>query len=271
MCIFSPSLQGLDFSQKPDPMIRTGVCNRQIAKISEVHENHGFLDFKVPEKYHRLSISKNGAPILPTNDGRLFFYKNDLFACIINELKPGLAVTFNVIHSKTSNKYIATRVKPFQDQICAKTVTPVCENQTAVISSLSDQFGFVNFKLDEIHVKLSLAKNGAPFYPENNGTILFHRNGLFGCCMADLKIGAKVNFDVVHNKKSNRFMATKLTPVLQSKALEFAKNAILTKPKIRSNAQSVDRRPSIIDKLTIDFEEIRRASIDAQMVIFQSR
>jgi len=189
----------------------------------------------------------------------------------MGELKPDLTVTFNVIHAKTSNKYIATKVKPIADRIPVKTVTPVCKNQTAVITSLSDEFGFIKFKLEDIHVRLSLAKNGAPCYPENNGALLFHRNGLFGCCMADLNIGTTVNFDVVHNKKSNRFMATKLTPMVQSKRLEFAKNAILSTPKFRSNPPSLDMRVSIADKLAKDFEGIRRASIDAQMVIFQSR
>jgi len=279
MCIFSSSLAGftLALPQEPQPLQRTNVCTRQVARISSVNETYGFLDYKVPEKYHRLSLTKNGAIELPENGGRLFFHKNDLFACCIDDLEIGHQVSFNVIHSKISNKYIAVRVKASVPNTSKSArqqiiVTPVCENKTAKIASVSKDFGFVSYKLEDSFVKLSLAKNGAPCFPENDGKIFFRYTGLYNCSMAELKPGVEVTFDVFHNKRSNRFIASRVCLVPEKKSISYAKAALLSVPRVvRSNPPSIDRRPSLAEKLAKEFANIRRTSIETQLIISQIR
>lgn len=89
----------------------TPVRTKQVARIESTKGEYGFISFKVDEKDHQASITKNGAVSLPQNTGNLFFHSSELVACAMFELQVGDIVEFNVVHNKRTNKYCAAKVR----------------------------------------------------------------------------------------------------------------------------------------------------------------
>jgi len=89
----------------------TPVRTKQVARIESTKGEYGFISFKVDEKDHQASLSKNGAANLPQNTGNLFFHSSELVGCVMFELAVGDVVEFNVVHNKRTNKYCAAKVR----------------------------------------------------------------------------------------------------------------------------------------------------------------
>jgi cold shock CspA family protein len=89
----------------------TPVRTKQVARIESTKGEYGFISFKVDEKDHQASLTKNGASSLPQNTGNLFFHSSELVGCAMFELQVGDVVEFNVVHNKRTNKYCAAKVR----------------------------------------------------------------------------------------------------------------------------------------------------------------
>lgn len=107
----------------------------------------------------------------------------------------------------------------------AVNITPVRTKQVARIESTKGEYGFISFKVDEKDHHASLTKNGAHSLPQNTGNLFFHSSELVGVAMYELQVGDVVEFNVVHNKRTNKYCAAKV-------------RFIERKPEIMANAQS---------------------------------
>merc|ERR1711881_427358 len=147
----------------------TPVCMKQVATILQVSTDYGFLAYKIPEKYHRLTLQKNSATELPINNGKLFFHRSELVGCAMDELRTGLQISFTVNHSKVSNKYIAGKVQIHKPKLIKEEsqyiVTPVCNSQEGRITTVDKDYGFIDYTVNEELRKLTLVKNGATTLP----------------------------------------------------------------------------------------------------------
>jgi len=91
--------------------------------------------------------------------------------------------------------------------------TLVLSNVTAKISKVCETYGFIDYKLDNLTLQKTLTKDGAITLPENNGKIFFHENELSGN-LDSYKSGDIVNFDIIHNKKSNKIICNRISKQL---------------------------------------------------------
>ena len=89
----------------------TPVVNNVTAKIASVKQDWGWVAYTVRDEFHQQTMIKNGASALPQNNGKVFFHKRNLFSCCLDRLESGMTVTFDVVHNKKSNKYIADCLK----------------------------------------------------------------------------------------------------------------------------------------------------------------
>lgn len=196
-------------------LIVTPVCGTQTAKVEAVNGHFGYIRFVIPEPYHAKVCTKNGATRIPQNTGKLFFHETQVSGPL-SALKPNDTVSFSVIHNKKTNKYIATKIykeatpKP---TIPTTTVTLVAKNQTGIIEKMVNHGGKIIYSVPMDFHKRVITKNGALNFPENNGSVAFHETALVGSILSEFKVGDSVSFDVMHNKKSNRYVASKMEKV----------------------------------------------------------
>lgn len=120
----------------------------------------------------------------------------------------------------------------------AVNITPVRTKQVARIESTKGEYGFISFKVDEKDHRASLSKNGASSLPQNTGNLFFHSSELVGCAMFELQVGDIVEFNVVHNKRTNKYCAAKV-------------RFIETKPEVMGNSEHVG-----IDENTVEATEL---------------
>jgi cold shock CspA family protein len=92
----------------------------------------------------------------------------------------------------------------------AVNITPVRSKQVARIESTKGDYGFISFKVEERDHQASLARNGAVQLPQNTGNLFFHSSELVLCHMSELEVGDLVEFNVVHNKRTNKYCAAKV-------------------------------------------------------------
>lgn len=78
----------------------------------------------------------------------------------------------------------------------AVNVTPVRAKETAKIESIKGDYGFISYCVD--------GKDQA------NGNLFFHYTELVQYDIGELKVGDIVEFNVVHNKRTNKFCAAKV-------------------------------------------------------------
>lgn len=124
----------------------------------------------------------------------------------------------------------------------AVNITPVRTKQVARIESTKGEYGFISFKVDEKDHQASLTKNGANSLPQNTGNLFFHSSELVGCAMFELQVGDVVEFNVVHNKRTNKYCAAKV-------------RFIERKPEIMATSEIVEKS-NVLDKIDVEATEM---------------
>jgi cold shock CspA family protein len=154
--------------------------------------------------------------------------------CIMSSAAMHHATPIPVYKTNTSNANVTQRynsqIGHFQFQQVstnritaqhrAVNITPVRSKQTARIESTKGEYGFISYTVKEKDHAASFSKNGAASAPQNSGNLFFHSSELVGACMQELEVNDLVEFNVVHNKRTNKYCAAKVKLIAKQPPLE---------------------------------------------------
>lgn len=215
----------------------TLVKSNQAGKIIELGKEHGFVDYKLDDESLEKTLTKNGATSIPSNS-KLFFHKSQLSGPI-SEYSIGQTITFDIMHSKKSNKLICysiyttlpklSEIGHFQKMsitnLITASVTPkmqyIASNQVATITNLKNNYG-------------TLQQNGEQ--------IFFHADNLILTRINKLSIGDKLNFTLYKNTKTDKLVAKNLL----ADSTNYSKNA-----KIRQLMSNLNTEQSVLTQTTV--------------------
>ena len=99
---------------KPGEINLTVVKEFVRGRVEEMFKDHGFISYTLEQRLWESTVTKNGAPCLPNNNGKIFFHRNEVCGGI-KSLTLGQAVEFDLVHLKSNNKIIANRVYHVED------------------------------------------------------------------------------------------------------------------------------------------------------------
>jgi len=268
---YRPMPKKVKTEPKPQGLVKTNVCDGK-AKVAKIGKEHGYFEFWIPEAQHLKSTTKNGALVLPTNNGKLFFHAAEV-RMPMEEVKVGMTFSFDVVHVKTTNMYVATSVQqssPLPEPI---NVTSVCAHQCGKVIRLIKDGGLIDFQIPSRFHQVSITKNGARAFPENSGLLAFHSSEYRGP-MTELKLDDLVRFNVVHNKTSNKYLAENMSKIIPEitttvkprdlGSVDFLSSIMKPKhnKKRRSSIKLVDKLVEKVVEKVRETEKVRRLSID---------
>jgi len=193
----------------------TPVTQNCSGVISEVKKNYGYIDFTLDHAAWEKTLTKNGASVLPKNEGNLFFFENQV-GCAMRELSVGDKVNFDVKHVKTTNKLIAFGVTVEQkvgDIRMAKAIANQLASVNCMMPVVNSVSGFVRSfttvgagktaKISEL-----CSSHGYLDYPTGTTTKLpFHMNALYSCAFHELQVNDTVKFNLVRNNNTGKLLA----------------------------------------------------------------
>merc|ERR1711970_96261 len=149
----------------------TPVRSKQTARVESTKGDYGFISFKVEERDHQASLSRNGAQQLPQNTGNLFFHSSELVSCHMSELEVGDLVEFNVVHNKRTNKYCAAKVRFIEHTKPEEKSSPDQQLEATAMTSLP---GVKKTLLNEMRKLNNVIENSNNNNQENNNNINNH-------------------------------------------------------------------------------------------------
>lgn len=233
---------------KPGEINLTLVKSCARGQVEEIFENHGNISYTLDQQLWESTVLRNGAPSLPNNNGKIFFYRSEVFGGIAS-LKVGQTVEFDLVHLKSNNKIIAHRIYFVQEsKFTSETLNPVAilnslhmteseyAGQLAHFQNMSlpkivDQIPqkpkvsyeqrevtgkieelFDNVKLDSNQRYANLVSNRYP------GEKLFmHVSSLIKVNFSDLRVGDICRFSVWRNNHNKTLLARNCERVQASK------------------------------------------------------
>ena len=257
-----PQIPGADCSIAK-ATVRPGEINLTVVKefvrgqVEEIFKDHGFISYTLDQNLWESTITKNGAPSLPNNNGKIFFHRNEVCGGI-NSLVLGQTVEFDLVHLKSNNKIIANRVYHIEDdqQIEAEIPCPyailnslhlteseyalqlghfqnmslpkmVDERKEVEKPKITYEMRDVTGRIDELFNQTKGGKSPNQRYAHLTSTrfpgqkLFMHVSSLIQCDFNQLKVGDLFRFSVYKNNHNQRLLARNCEKLQASKIQDY--------------------------------------------------